>query len=72
VRVLVGLKALGKHATASLEHACQRALAHGAHRLRTIRQLLKRQASQEQQGDQLAAPIRSCDGHIPLIFFKRP
>jgi transposase len=50
VRVLVGLKALaGKHATASLEHACQRALAHGAHRLRTIRQLLKRQAGQEQQ-----------------------
>ena len=50
MRVLVGLKALaGKHATASLEQACQRALAHGAHRLRTIRQLLKRQAGQEQQ-----------------------
>jgi hypothetical protein len=49
VRVLVGLKALeGKHATASLERACQRALAHGAHRLRTIRQLPKRQAGQEQ------------------------
>ena len=50
VRVLVGLKALaGKHASASLEQACQRAVAHGAHRLRTIRQLLKRQAGQEQQ-----------------------
>jgi len=50
VRVLVGLKALaGKHATSSLEQACRSALAHGAHRLRTIRQLLKRQAEQAQQ-----------------------
>lgn len=50
VRVLVGLKALaGKHDTAALEHACQTALAHGAHRLRTIRKLLKQGVGQQQQ-----------------------
>jgi hypothetical protein len=50
VRVLVGLKALaGKHSTASLERACETALAYGVHRLRTIRQLLKRQADTQQQ-----------------------
>jgi transposase len=50
VRVLVGLKALaGKHAIESLEQACQTALAHGAYRLRIIRELLKRQAQQQQQ-----------------------
>lgn len=50
VRVLVGLKALaGKHDTQSLEDACQAALAHGAHRLRTIRQLLKRGVAEQQQ-----------------------
>ena len=50
VRVLVGLKALaGKHDTQALEQACQAALAHGAHRLRTIRQLLKRGVDSQQQ-----------------------
>jgi transposase len=50
VRVLVGLKALaGKHRAESLERACQTALAHRAYRLRTIRELLKRQAEQQQQ-----------------------
>jgi len=50
VRVLVGLKALaGKHDAAALEQACQAALAHGAHRLRTIRQLLKRGVEVQQQ-----------------------
>ena len=50
VRVLVGLKALaGKHDTQALEQACQAALAHGAHRLRTIRQLLKRGVDRHQQ-----------------------
>lgn len=50
VRVLVGLKALaGKHDCQAMEQACQTALAHGAHRLRTIRQLLKRAASQQQK-----------------------
>jgi transposase len=50
VRVLVGLKALaGKHSTAALEQACQTALTYGAYRLRTIRQLLKRQANPQEQ-----------------------
>jgi transposase len=50
VRVLVGLKALtGKHAAAEIDRACQAALAHGAYRLRTIRELLRRQANAPQQ-----------------------
>jgi transposase len=50
VRVLVGLKALaGKYPSDLLDAACRSALAHGAHRLRTIRQLLKRSNGQEQQ-----------------------
>jgi transposase len=52
VRVLVGLKALAaKHETAALEDACQKALAHGAYRLRTIRELIKRHAPTQQQFD---------------------
>lgn len=50
VRVLVGLKALaGKHRSDALEAACKTALAHGAHRLRSIRTLLKRAAERQQQ-----------------------
>ena len=50
VRVLVGLKALaGKHDTQALDRACERALAHGAWRLRTIRELLKRQTPKQKQ-----------------------
>ena len=50
VRVLVGLKVLaGKHASSALEQACETALAYGANRLRSIRNLLKRPASQKQQ-----------------------
>lgn len=50
VRVLVGLKALaGKHESAALEAACETALRYGAHRLRTIRELLKRAAWHSQQ-----------------------
>jgi hypothetical protein len=58
VRVLVGLKALAaKHEPAAIDRACQTALAHGAYRLRTIRELLKREAatsSQQQQFEFLA------------------
>ncbi|MGD0778954.1 MAG: IS21 family transposase [Candidatus Solibacter sp.] len=55
VRVLVGLKALaGKHQTEALEEACRVALSHGAYRLRTIRQLLKRQGQPQQQFEFLA------------------
>ena len=50
VRVLVGLKALTKnHPNEALDAACKTALAHGAYRLRTLRQLLKRGAGDEQQ-----------------------
>jgi transposase len=50
VRVLVGLKHLaGKHASNDLEEACRVALSHGAYRLRTIRQLLKRHGQEQQQ-----------------------
>ncbi|MHB1035019.1 MAG: IS21 family transposase [Pirellulales bacterium] len=52
VRVLVGLKALaGKHDSEALEDACHVALGYGAYRLRTIRQLLKRQGAEQQQLD---------------------
>jgi transposase len=44
-RVLQGLASLAKkHSSAALEKACEIALSHGAYRLRTLRQLLKRQA----------------------------
>ena len=50
VRVLVGLKALaGKHTSAALEQACGTAVRYGATRLRSIRNLLKRPAAEEQQ-----------------------
>jgi transposase len=49
VRVLVGLKALaGKHRSAAIDEACRTALTHGAFRLRTIRELLQRQADAQQ------------------------
>ncbi len=52
VRVLVGLKALaGKHDHEALERASQTALTYGAYRLRTIRQLLTRQAAPQKQFD---------------------
>jgi len=48
-RVLLGLLALTKkHPTAALETACEIALSHGAYRLRTIRQLLKRPAFRQE------------------------
>lgn len=50
VRVLVGLKHLaGKHDTSALEEACRVALSHGAYRLRTLRQLLKRRSPEQKQ-----------------------
>jgi len=50
IRVLVGLKSLaGKHETAQLERACKKALSHGAYRLKTIRQLIKRDKTDCQQ-----------------------
>ncbi len=50
IRVLVGLKNLaGKHESEAMERACEAALSHGAYRLRTIRQLLKRGTNESQQ-----------------------
>ena len=44
-RVLQGLASLAKkHSSEALEKACEIALSYGAYRLRTLRQLLKRQA----------------------------
>jgi transposase len=52
VRVLVGLKHLaGKHDSVALEDACRMALSHGAYRLRTIRQLLKRKGQEQRPFD---------------------
>jgi transposase len=50
VRVLVGLKNLaGKHDCSALEEACRVALSHGAYRLRTVRELLKRKGQEQHQ-----------------------
>jgi transposase len=50
VRVLQGLLSLAKrHATERLEQACEVALSYGSYRLRTIRELLKRQAPKQEQ-----------------------
>lgn len=44
-RVLQGFLSLsGKHSSEALEKACETALSHGVYQLRTLRQLLKRQA----------------------------
>jgi len=52
VRVLVGLKHLaGMHESEALEEACRVALTHGAYRLRSIRQLLKRRSAEQHQFD---------------------
>jgi hypothetical protein len=59
-RVLLGLLSLTKkHPHESLEKACETALSHGAYRLRTIRQLLARQAPQQE-------PLPFLDEH-PII-----
>ena len=50
VRVLSGLKSLaGKHESARLDKACEVALSHGAYRLRTIRELIKRDKTDYQE-----------------------
>jgi len=50
VRVLMGLLNLAKrHSYDQIECACETALAHGAYRLRTIRELIKRQGDRQEQ-----------------------
>ena len=50
VRVLLGLLSLSKrHPADAIERACEAALRHGAYRLRTIRELIKRQGDRQEQ-----------------------
>jgi transposase len=50
VRVLLGLLSLSKrHSADAIERACATALSHGAYRLRTIRELIKRQGERQEQ-----------------------
>lgn len=59
-RVLQGLLSLAKkHTSQTLEKACETALSHGCFRLRTIRQLLQREAARQE-------PLPFLDEH-PLI-----
>jgi transposase InsO family protein len=59
-RVLQGLLSLHKkHSDEALENACKTALSHGVYRLRTIRQLLKRQSTPQM-------PLAFLDEH-PII-----
>lgn len=52
VRVLQGLLSLGnRHDAEAVERACEVAFSHGAYRLRTIRQLLKRDAPEQETFD---------------------
>jgi transposase len=70
VRVLQGLVSLTKqHAAESIEQACQTASTHGAYRLRTIRELLKRQGDRQEQFEFLAEHpiIRSLSDYQDLV-----
>jgi len=50
IRVLMGLVSLtNRHADAAIDAACRVAQSHGAHRLRDVRTLLKRQAPEQEQ-----------------------
>jgi len=50
VRVLMGLLSLAnRHSCDQIEQACEIALTHGAYRLRTIRELIKRQGDKQTQ-----------------------
>lgn len=50
VRVLIGLLSLARRNDCDrIEKACQTAQTHGAYRLRTIRELIKRQAPKQEQ-----------------------
>jgi hypothetical protein len=52
IRVLVGLKNLAaRYDCEALERACGAALSHGAYRLRSLKQLLKRDADRQSQFD---------------------
>ena len=70
VRVLMGLLNLAqRYASQQIKQACQIALTHGAYRLRTIRQLLKRQGDRQEQFDfiQEHPIIRSLSDYGELV-----
>jgi transposase len=78
VRVLVGLLRLAdQHAAESIEQACQTARSHGSYRLRAVRDLLDRQADQQEQFEftQEDPIIRSLGEYEDLVktaFTKEP
>jgi transposase len=77
MRVLQGLLALAKrHDPDAIERACEVAFSHGAWRLRTIRQLLKRDAPEQETFDFLQEHpiIRSLSDYGKLVAtsFQRP
>jgi hypothetical protein len=77
VRVLQGLLALAKrHDPEAVERACEVAYSHGAYRLRTLRQLLKRDAPKQETFDFLEEHpiIRSLSDYEKLVAtsFARP
>ncbi|HEY9174552.1 MAG TPA: IS21 family transposase [Verrucomicrobiae bacterium] len=77
VRVLQGLLSLaGRHDAAAIERACEVAFSHGAYRLRTIRQLLKRDAPAQETFEFLQEhPIIRClsdYGKLVATSFEHP
>jgi hypothetical protein len=77
VRVLLGLLSLvHRHDARAIERACEVAFSHGAYRLRTIRQLLKRDAPEQETFDFLQEHpiIRSLSDYGKLVAtsFQRP
>lgn len=70
VRVLMGLVSLtNKHTDVAIEQACRAARSHGAYRLRVIRELLKRQAPEQEQFDFIVEHplIRSLSDYGQLV-----
>jgi transposase len=70
VRVLMGLVSLTRqHSSESIEQACRTASTHGAYRLRTIRELLKRQGDSQERFEFLDEHpiIRSLSDYQDLV-----
>jgi transposase len=76
VRVLQGLLSLAnRHAAAAIERACEIAHSHGAYRLRTVRQLIDRDAAQQQtiaftDQHELIRPLSTYDQFVHDAFQK--
>ncbi|MCI0492964.1 MAG: IS21 family transposase [Planctomycetes bacterium] len=78
VRVLMGLEQLArKYKSRAIERACELALAHGAYRLRTLRQLIERQGDKQQQFDfvedhPVIRPLITYSQFVQSAFRKEP